>query len=163
MSSRNTPDFLADTLQELHSAAIDTWLFGGWAEELWGLRSPGPHSDIDLLYPAEDFRAVDQFLLAHEELEEVVGKRLVHKRAFRRQGILVELFLLRHASIELVTDFFSLHSFQWPADTLLHTVPLLGVPVPVASPAALHLYRDQHKAVEETYQQYLAEKEESTQ
>lgn len=155
MNGRNTQGFLADTLQEFHSAAIDTWLFGGWAEELWGHRPPGLHGDIDLMYPAEDFRAVDEFLSAHGELEEVAGKRFVHKRAFRRHGVLVELFLLRPAPAGLVTDFFGLHSFQWPADTLLHTVPLLGVAVPAASPAALRLYREQHKAVEEAYRQHL--------
>ncbi len=155
MNSRNTPHFLADTLQELYTASINTWLFGGWAEELWGFRLPGPHGDIDLLYPAENFHAVDRFLSAHGDLEEIIGKRFVHKRAFRRQGVLVELFLLQSTPAGLTTDFFGLHLFQWPADTLIHTVPLGGLATSAASPAALRLYRDQHQAVEEAYRKHL--------
>ncbi len=159
MSSRNTQHFLVETLQELQSANINTWLFGGWAEELWDLRPPGPHGDIDLLYPAADFRAVDRFLLTHRDLEEVVGKRFAHKRAFRRDGVLVELFLLQPTDAGLTTDFFGHHLFLWPADTLLYTVPLLGASVPAASPATLRLYREQHKAIEEAYRQHLAREE----
>ena len=32
---------------------IDTWVFGGWGEELRGLIRPREHVDLDLLYPAE--------------------------------------------------------------------------------------------------------------
>jgi hypothetical protein len=28
---------------------VACWLFGGWAEELRGLRAPSQHADIDLL------------------------------------------------------------------------------------------------------------------
>ena len=159
MSSRNTQPFLQDTLQELQSANINTWVFGGWAEELCGLRPPGPHGDIDLLFPAEDFSRVDHFLRARQDREEVPGKRFVHKQAFLRQGVLVELFLVPTTGAGLTTDFFGLHLFHWPADTLLHTVSLIGVPVPMTSPAALRFYREQHQAVEEAYRQHLAAQE----
>ena len=36
----------------LNGAGASCWLFGGWAEEMRGLRPPAAHGDIDLLYPA---------------------------------------------------------------------------------------------------------------
>ena len=158
MSSRNTPQFLADTLRELQSAGISVWVFGGWAEELHGIRPPGPHGDIDLLYPAEDFSAVDQFLQSRTDLEEVQGKRFIHKRAFVRQGVLVELFLLRRAAARYATDFFGVCEFLWPEDALSE-MRLLGVPTLAASSAALRFYRERHTAIEQAYRQHLALKE----
>ena len=160
MSSRNTQQFLADTLQELAKAQINTWVFGGWAEEMQDFRPPGPHGDIDLLYPAEDFRRVDEFLQSSPDLEEVPGKRFAHKRAFVRRGILIEIFLLFPTRTGFVTDFFGLYRFQWPEDTLSQT-PLPGAPALLASPAALRFYQEQHTAVEQAYQQHLSLKENS--
>jgi hypothetical protein len=159
-SSQNTRRFLADTLQELAAAQIQAWVFGGWAEELQGLRPPGPHGDIDLLYPAEDFGRVDRFLQPHADLEEVPAKRFVHKRACVWRGVLIEIFLLPPTPAGFVTNFFGLYPFRWP-DKTLSQAPLLSIPAPVASPAALRLYREQHKAVEQAYRQYLALKENS--
>ena len=155
MSSRNTQQFLADTLQELRSVNINTWIFGGWAEELYGIRPPGPHHDIDLLYPARDFSAVDHFLQARTDLEEVLGKCFAHKRAFVRQGVLVEIFLLHSTPSGFTTNFFGLHQLLWPEEALSQTL-LFGVSAPAASPAALRFYREQHTAVEQAYQQHLA-------
>ncbi len=90
MYDRNTRQFLADTLRELATAGVPVSVFGGWAEELFGLRPPGPHRDIDLLYPAADFSVLEEFLRAHSGLEEIEGKRFAHKRAYRQQGVLVE-------------------------------------------------------------------------
>ena len=162
MSGQNTRQFLADTLQELAAAQIDTWIFGGWAEELHGIRPPGPHGDIDLLYPAENFYLLDQMLSAHSNMEEIQGKRFVHKRAFVWRGVLIEIFLLRSAATGFVTDFFGLHQFHWPKDAVSQTL-LLGVPAPSASPVALRFYREQHTAVEQAYQQHLAPKDEVSQ
>ena len=36
---------------------VDTWVFGGWGEELRGLIAPREHADLDLLYPAESWCA----------------------------------------------------------------------------------------------------------
>ena len=154
MGDRNTRQFLADTLRELATAGVPVWVFGGWAEELFGLRPPGPHVDIDLLYPAVDFSALEDFLQARDDLEEIEGKRFSHKRAYRQHGILIEIFLLRPDPAGYVTHFFGVHLFRWPVDTLSATASLLGGSVPVASPAALTLYRERHGAVEEAYREY---------
>ena len=58
----NNLKFLTATVRELAAAQVQTWLFGGWAEELSGLRSPSLHQDIDLLYPGVDFSALDAVL-----------------------------------------------------------------------------------------------------
>jgi hypothetical protein len=63
-------------------AQIATWLFGGWAEELWHLSPPRLHRDIDLLYPARNFQQLDGWLLmASDELIPIVAKRFSHNRA----------------------------------------------------------------------------------
>lgn len=156
MSAWNTRQFLADTHQELRAVQIKTWLFGGWAEELWGLRPPGPHRDVDLLYRAADFTGLDNFLWARADLEEVKGKPFAHKRAFERRGVLVEVFLMRPSPVGGVTNFFGFHRFQWPEDALSQTVSLLGVVTPTASPTALCLFRERHKGIEQAYRQHLA-------
>ena len=38
---------------------VETWVFGGWGEELRGLIAPRDHVDVDLLYPAESWDCVD--------------------------------------------------------------------------------------------------------
>ncbi|HEV2071302.1 MAG TPA: hypothetical protein VGR26_16045 [Acidimicrobiales bacterium] len=62
-------------------------IFGGWATELLGLEPARSHRDIDLLViaPAE---VVDAFIASRNE---VIEKRLSHKRAFIEAGVLVEL------------------------------------------------------------------------
>ena len=43
----------------LRAHGIETWVFGGWGEELRGLIRPREHVDLDLLYPAESWDEVD--------------------------------------------------------------------------------------------------------
>ena len=57
--------------------------------------SPGPHRDIDLLYAAQSFARLDEFLRAQSDVQEVTAKRFSHKRAFEWRGLLVEMFLVR--------------------------------------------------------------------
>jgi hypothetical protein len=144
-------------VQALAEAQINTWLFGGWAEELLGLRPPGLHRDIDLLYPAQNFETLDEFLRAHGGVEEVRPKGFTHKRAFLWQSVLVEVFLVRSGVEGYVTDFFGTHQFPWPQDTLSHMVILPCGGYPSASPAALRLYRARHDDVEQAYWRHIAQ------
>ena len=153
---QNTPEFLVAVVRALEAAHIKTWLFGGWAEELSGLRPPGPHRDIDLLYPSATFTRLDTFLQTNEGAEEIKAKRFAHKRALRWDGVLVEIFLLCPEAGGYVTHFFGFHRFPWPEDTLLESVPLLGERIASASPSALTLYRQEHGAVAEAYQLYMS-------
>ena len=91
----------ADLLAE---GGFRVWLFGGWAEELRGLRPPAEHADVDLLYPAPDFRRLDEYIAA-APVEEWKGKRRPYKRAFELDGVPVELFLVERDAGGWFTDF----------------------------------------------------------
>lgn len=128
------------------------WLFGGWAEELRGLRAPGPHSDIDILYRAACFSAVDG-LLARREVEEIEGKHFPHKRAFLFDGVMTELFLVDHDELGLHTLFWGDTRHDWPRDTL---DSLGNSEMPLASVAALVGFRREHVRLAAGYETYLA-------
>jgi hypothetical protein len=87
----NDVKFVERAVSLLSSKGVDTWVFGGWAEELRGLIKPREHADVDLLYPAGDWSVVDDLYL-----DWVESKRFPWKRAFILEGIMVELFLARY-------------------------------------------------------------------
>ncbi len=138
----NDLTFVRGTMRLLAAAGIITWLFGGWAEELLGLRPPGPHKDLDLLYPAEDFALLDALLSADSRLTEIGGKRFAHKRAFLREGVMTELFLVRSSDGQppFYTDFWGRVRHEWPDDVLTGQAGVLRV----ASAAAVAGYRVAH-------------------
>lgn len=154
--AENTLEALADVVKILADAEIKTWLFGGWAEELLEICLPRPHKDIDLLYPAHSFEILDKFLRPQETVIEVQAKRFTHKRAFRWQGILVEVFLVRFESGAFVTDFFGMLPFVWPQDMLSHEREL-DKEWRIASPATLRLYRERHSDIERVYSKYVSQ------
>ena len=153
--AENTLELLAAVVRMLADAQVETWLFGGWAEELSGLCPPRAHRDIDLLYPAQGFHRLDQFLRVQGGIQEVTAKRFPHKRALEWSGALVEVFLVRPEAEGLVTDFFGAFPFVWPQDTLSSTVTLPGGEWPCASEAALRQYRARHGEVEQAYRDYM--------
>lgn len=149
--AENTVDLLAEVVHMLADAQMKMWLFGGWAEELSGLCPPRAHHDIDLLYPAQSFMRLEEFLRAQSGAQEVTAKRFPHKRAFEWSGVLIEAFLVRPEADALVTDFFGTFQLVWPQDTLLSAVILPGGEWPCASAAALRQYRARHGEVEQAY------------
>lgn len=78
-------------LAELADSHVNLLLMGGWAEDLHGLTSPRTHTDIDVLLLDPEVCALDRYVDARDE---VVAKRLVHKRAVV-DGVLLELFIAR--------------------------------------------------------------------
>ncbi len=118
MTRRNDLVFVRETMSRLDAAGVRTWLFGGWAEELLGLTTPREHHDVDLLYPAADFSLADTFIAAHGRLLEITQKRHAHKRAFLRQGIMIELTLVGAVAADFTTEFWGENSYVWPADLL---------------------------------------------
>jgi Aminoglycoside-2''-adenylyltransferase len=133
----NDLDTVVRVLDALRRAGAACWIFGGWAEELRCLRSSSPHADIDLLYPADGFGAVERIVADHR-LEEVRGKRFAHKRAFMFDGVMVELFLVRHDDRGFFTSFWGTRH-DWPTDVFGWTKGL-----PVVSSAALAAFRRRH-------------------
>jgi hypothetical protein len=126
--------FVARAVSLLSSKGIDTWVFGGWGEELRGLIKPREHVDLDLLYPAEDWDAVDAL-----HLDWVLTKKRPWKRAFRLEGIVVELFLVRYDQHGWHTQL-ERRRHEWPTNVFSSTAE-----IPVASTAALATYRHSYR------------------
>jgi hypothetical protein len=104
----NDLTYVRGVLGLLAAHDLRVWLFGGWAEELHGVTAPRPHKDIDLLYPANDFRQVDGFL-SGGTVDEIVAKRFPHKRAFELDGVMTELFLVQQDAAGRYTSFWDQH------------------------------------------------------
>jgi hypothetical protein len=126
--------FVERAVALLRSKGVETWVFGGWGEELRGLIRPREHVDLDLLYPAESWDAVDDLYL-----DWIEAKRYPWKRAFVLEATAVELFLVRRDETGWYTEL-ARRRHDWP-DNLLGSNGRL----PVASTAALasmrHSYR----------------------
>jgi len=133
MTRTNDLPFVLRAVDLLAEGGQSAWVFGGWAEELRGLVAPGPHRDLDLLYPAPNFERLDSFFLA-ERLDEV-GDDRSYARAFRLEGVTIELLLVRRDVEGWFTDFRG-GRHRWPPDVFGRaTRP------PVASANALVGYR----------------------
>jgi hypothetical protein len=118
----------------LRAHGIETWVFGGWGEELRGLIRPREHVDLDLLYPAESWDDVDE-----QPFDWLASKRYEWKRAFVLEGIAVELFLVRHDEQGWYTEL-ARRTHRWP-DNVLNSNGHLRV----ASTAALASYRHSYR------------------
>jgi hypothetical protein len=118
----------------LETKGVDTWVFGGWAEELRGLIKPREHVDLDLLYPAVDWSIVDNLYL-----DWVEEKRFDWKRAFKLEGITVELFLVQYDARGWYTQL-ERRRHNWPANVFSNKRRL-----PVVSTAALAGYRHSYR------------------
>jgi hypothetical protein len=125
-------------LSLLCDADLSCWVFGGWAEQLRGLRAARPHNDIDLLCVADDRTALD-LLVRERGLTEINGKRLHHKRAFLFEGVMVEIFLVQTDERGFFTSFWGTERYDWPADVFSHPIE-----PPTASTLALIGYREDH-------------------
>jgi hypothetical protein len=122
---------VVDTLE---AARLRVWLFGGWAEELRGLRVPYEHEEVDLLYPGRDFARVDRFIG-----DDVADERN-HKRSFELDGVPVELLLVQKDEQGWYTEL-PRRRHRWPPDVFANAGRL-----PVASATALESYRHSRRA-----------------
>ncbi len=143
MNRENTREFLFAVLDDLTTLPVT--VFGGWAEEILGLAPARPHSDVDLLLASPDFTVLEILLNANERYTEITEKRFSHKRAYEKNGIRIEIFLVDPHMLR--TIFFDNLTFTWPADTLSCRMAFGGRLVPVASRAALELYRKEHSRI----------------
>jgi hypothetical protein len=130
----NDLDFVVRAVDLLWSRGIRTWVFGGWGEELRGLAAPREHADLDLLYPARDWRRVDELML-----DWVPGKHFPWKRAFVLEGITVELFLVERDESGWFTQL-KRRRHDWP-DDVFSTKGRIAV----ASTAALSSFRHSYR------------------
>jgi hypothetical protein len=130
----NDVTFVERTVSLLASKGIDTWVFGGWGEELRGLMKPRVHADLDLLHAAEDWTAVDALYLDWART-----KFRPWRRAFVLEGIVVELFLVQYDEQGWYTQL-ARRRHEWPPNVFADTGRL-----PVASTAALATYRHSYR------------------
>jgi hypothetical protein len=126
--------FVERAVSLLTSLGIDTWVFGGWGEELRGLILPREHVDLDLLYAAEDWAAVDSL-----DLDWIDAKRYPWKRAFTLEDVAVELFLVQRDERGWYTQL-QRRRHDWPANLLDGNGR-----VPIASTTALASFRHSYR------------------
>jgi hypothetical protein len=126
--------FVERTQSLLRARGIQTWVFGGWGEELRGLIRPRDHADLDLLYPAETWAEVDAL-----DLDWIEGKRFPWKRAFVIEATLVELFLVRRDGHGWYTTL-ARRVHRWP-ENVLASHGHLRVASAAALASARHSYR----------------------
>lgn len=140
----NTLETLRTVLKMLSVSGVQCDVFGGWAEEILGLREPWQHSDIDLVYRGSDFSQVDAAIKhRNREFFEVEAKRFRHKRAFMFRETLCEIVLVQDSETRPVTYYWGDVPFEW-LQPFLHfeSVELGGDPATVVSSANLRRYRD---------------------
>jgi hypothetical protein len=130
----NDVAFVERAVSLLQAKGVNVWIFGGWGEELRGLIKPRPHADLDLLFPAPDWRDVDGL-----SLDWIARKRFPWKRAFVLDGVMVELFLVQGDERGWYTQL-KRRRHDWPADVFSSDGRL-----PVASTAALASYRHSYR------------------
>lgn len=134
---------LAIVLRSFRDAALPCDVFGGWAEELLGLRAPWSHGDIDLVYRRESLADFDAM---GGDFERVTAKRFHHKRAFVFHGILCEIILVRNADIRPFTLYWGDVPFHWD-QPFLHpdVLDICGEPATVVLAANLARHWRLHK------------------
>jgi hypothetical protein len=130
----NDLTFVEDTQTLLRGLGIETWIFGGWGEELRGLIRPREHADLDLLYPAESWDEVDAL-----GLDWLPGKCRPWKRAFVLDGTMVELFLVQRDRQGWYTSL-ERRVHRWPENVVASNAHLR-----VASTVALASYRHSYR------------------
>jgi hypothetical protein len=135
----------------LAEVGCETWIFGGWAEEINGLCPPRGHGDIDLLLPARSFHQLDA-LFDGGVFSEIVTKRFPHKRALRYDDVVVELFLVQRDTLGPHTSFWGCVRHDWPSNTCTDRLGLR-----VATPEALRGYRAHHRQLHQPRADWLAQ------
>lgn len=145
----DAPERLAQALAPLGATAGSCILFGGWAEELQGLRPPGPHGDVDLLLPALDFVPLEQAMAMNAGFREIGAKRFAHKRAWAgADGLVLEFLLVIREAGGPVTRFWGDRPFHWLeplGDRAIHVTEAI---LAVATADNLVRYRRLHGSME---------------
>ena len=138
----NTWETLAAVLRDLRTQGLPCDLFGGWAEELLGLREPWAHRDIDLVYRGESLAAFDS---VGDDFSPVPLKRFHHKRAFIVRDVLCEITLVENAETRPVTHYWGDVPFHWEQPVLdLRAIDLCGQPATIISGENLRRHRRLH-------------------
>jgi hypothetical protein len=140
---------LAEVLALLEGASVPSLVFGGWAEELLGLRAPGPHRDIDLVHLNDSFASIDTGFKRQRLPVEIRAKRFPHKRAFAWRGLCCEILLIQFWRARPVTWFWGDVPLIWQTPIAhFQDVIRAGHRFKVVSAANLRLYRARHREIQ---------------
>jgi hypothetical protein len=151
VDAANDLTLLSTIVDTLRAHSLDIWVFGGWAEQLKGLRQPGPHADTDLLIRATNFRQLEVVLADIPGVTEIPEKHFSHKRAFEWNGVRVEVFLVQPSSPDTTIMFDGRAAIHWPTDTFAES-PVAALHV--ASKTALRMYRRNHDQVTRAHREF---------
>jgi hypothetical protein len=122
-------------------------LFGGWAKELHGAPTLRPHGDLDVLIAGRDITDLDALCAAGDRVP-FTPKRHAHKRAYTRDGVLVELLLVVDTGNGPITDFYGHYSRRW-LSPLDDEIGVGGRRVVVASAANIAAYDRDHTRIQD--------------
>ncbi len=147
MQEANNIAIVTEIMSRLSEGGFSCALFGGWAEEAFGLCQPRSHADIDLLLEARSFQTLDHLLAVASDMEEIPLKRFAHKRAFVFKGIMIEVILVQQESGAAFTWFWNDVRFDWSAP-LTECCVLGGHQLPAVSRHNLQNNRARHKLTE---------------
>ena len=111
--NKNSIGLVRTVVGHLHDNGIDVLLGGGWAEELQGIIKPREHRDIDLYYRADDFQRLDKYIVS-AGVEEIEAKHKSHKRAYKQDGIMVEVILIQHDKQGNYSSYDQEKVIRWP-------------------------------------------------
>jgi hypothetical protein len=122
-------------IAELRAAGFEALLMGGWGEEILGLAVPRRHEDVDVLLVDPALTDLDRFVAARDE---ILDGHLSHKRAYRRDGVKVELFIAQRHGNVLETVFWDRLVWTWPSN--MQPIDIDGLSV--APKSALRGFRE---------------------
>jgi hypothetical protein len=133
----------------LERAGAPCLVWGGWAEELLGLRAEGPHRDIDLVCLSNAFASIDMGFERRRLPAEIRSKRFPHKRAFRWRGLCCKILLIQDWRARPVTWFWGDVPLFWQAP-IAHPSDVIraGHRLNAVSAANLRLYRARHRDIQ---------------
>ncbi len=78
----------------------------------------------------------------------------MHKRAWKRQGVLLEAFLVSPDAETLVTNIFGAFLFVWPRGAFSSAVELFQEEYPYVG-ATFRLYQARHSEIEKAYKNHV--------
>jgi hypothetical protein len=111
--NENSIELVRTVVGYLRDNGIDVLLGGGWAEELQGIIKPREHGDIDLHYLANDFQKLDKYI-AVSGVEEIEAKHKSHKRAYKQNGVMVEVILIQKDNQGNYSNYNQEKVIRWP-------------------------------------------------
>ena len=145
--AENNQSFVVEVISIFLKHQVLLHVFGGWAEELTGIRPCSAHKDVDFICVDEGTRKIDSILSEISVFAEIEQKRFSHKRAFMYKGIMIEIFLARRYVSHCYIDLWGRYKICWLESRMSQLIPDAYSTISVVSPDVLQLYRQHYSFV----------------